>query len=111
MIGFETYDETGRLTFSTRDSTYLVVHTKKIDGVYNSASHRVSIMNFPLPEEFTNAKVTIYPMTILHPSTGAIMPYLSYNVLADITRLTVKVKIVQEAGRIYPDCLLVILGN
>ena len=111
MTGFETYDASGNLTFSTRDSTYLVVRTKIIPGISNPSNDRSYSVRFFLPKEFTNAKATIYPTTTLHPSTGAIMPRLSFGAFNHYTRLWVNATIRQKKNRVYPPCVLVILGN
>ena len=111
MTGFETYDASGKLTFSTRDSTYLVVRTKIIPGISNSSKDKSHSLSFYLPKEFTNAKATIYPTTTLHPSTGAIMPLLYFKTNNSNPKLWVSITVLQTANRVYPPCMLVILGN
>ena len=109
MTGFETYDATGKLTFSTRDSTYLVVSTRLIPGGTFTVGNSVERTTV-LPEGFTDAKVVMYPTTTLHPSTGAVMPDLHYSVTHN-NRLEVFVAIDHSGGKTYPPCVLVILGN
>ena len=111
MTGFETYDASGKLTFSTRDSTYLVVRTKIIPAIRNHPNNKHHVVTTGLPADFTDIKVTMYPTTTLQPSTGATMPSFSYVVRRFANSVVVTATVRQPANRVYPPCVLVILGN
>ena len=111
MFGFETYDSTGKVTFSTNDSTYLVVRTIIIPGKDVTVSNGQHFYAVRMPVGFTEILPTLYPVEVLDPATGAVMPTLKTTIYNTVTPPAATLEVTQPAESICPTCMLVVLGR